>query len=140
MESSSPSQEQTPTQISTPSQIPTTLERLSESDILTLEHDPGLRRRISDFHVDDRELIRCEYIRRGPCQPKNKDFPYTYFGKKCGSKTKNVAYCFACYLFKNDNVYCAGDAVVRGGFNTWGKVDSFEKHFGGHMSTHNNAL
>ncbi|KAK9671927.1 hypothetical protein RND81_12G064300, partial [Saponaria officinalis] len=55
------------------------------------------------------------------------------------STEKDAAFCFACYLFKRDNVV-GGDAFVSKGYKTWSKTDSFDKHVGNHMSAHNNAM
>ncbi|XP_074293219.1 uncharacterized protein LOC141620183 [Silene latifolia] len=95
-------------------------------------------------------MIRREYIRRGPCQPSNYTFPKTKrnFVRKWFEKykpwleysiEKDAAYCFVCYLFKNDSA-CGGDAFVNGGFRTWSKSSAFDKHVGNHMSAHNNAM
>ena len=48
------------------------LERLNESDIFSLEHD--LMMLVYDFRVDNIEIVMCEYIRRGSCQPKDHTF------------------------------------------------------------------
>lgn len=58
-------------------------ERLSANDIMTLARDPGKRKKINDFHPDDRDIVRREYAQKGPCQPKNHEFPITIIsGKK----------------------------------------------------------
>ena len=41
---------------------------------LQLELDPGLRRQIYTYHVDQRDEIRQCYIKLGPCQPIFKKF------------------------------------------------------------------
>ena len=41
---------------------------------LQLELDPGLRRKIYTYHVDQRDEIRQCYIKLGPCQPIFKKF------------------------------------------------------------------
>ena len=40
-----------------------------------LPSDPGLRRKISDYHPNDRDKIRMTYLQKGPCQPFDHDFP-----------------------------------------------------------------
>ncbi|XP_021762683.1 uncharacterized protein LOC110727430 [Chenopodium quinoa] len=57
-------------------------ERLSEHEFANLPQDPGKRRKMSQFHKDDRDLVRRIYIQRKPCQPKDFIFPQTsIFGK-----------------------------------------------------------
>ncbi|XP_074318753.1 uncharacterized protein LOC141655579 [Silene latifolia] len=125
--------------------------RLTEFDILSFPQDPGLRKRIVDYHPNDREIVQREYIRRGPCQPRNHDFPQTssrrfkaeWFKNHESwleySKEKDVAYCFACYLFKKENAV-GGDAFVNNGFRTWSRTSAFDTHEGNHMSAHNKAM
>ena len=42
--------------------------------LLQLELDPGLRRQIYPYHVDQRDEIRRRYIKLGPYQPHFKKF------------------------------------------------------------------
>ncbi|KAL6521902.1 hypothetical protein OROMI_031779 [Orobanche minor] len=132
--------------------------RLTQYDALSLPQDPGKRRRINDYHVDDRQMVRREYIRRGPCQPHDHNFPQTAFGEERKMRRFNpewfkqhgdwieysveldAAFCFFCYLFK-DETYSGGKAFVSGGFNTWSKPQSLKKHLGtSHASSHNEAI
>ncbi|XP_074318249.1 uncharacterized protein LOC141655049 [Silene latifolia] len=126
------------------------LDRLTDFDVISLPHDLGLRRKLTDFHINDRDIIRREYVRRGPCQPRDHKFPKTkrnfvvaWFDKFKPwleySKEKDAAFCFVCYLFKSDCV-SGGEAFVNVGFRTWSKTDAFTKHVGNHMSAHNNAM
>jgi hypothetical protein len=41
----------------------------------TLLADPGLRRPIYEYHINDRDAIRRAYLQKGPCQPSHYDFP-----------------------------------------------------------------
>ncbi|XP_074283689.1 uncharacterized protein LOC141608225 [Silene latifolia] len=140
---------------SNPTSQPSIVLRLSETEIASLPHDPGLRKRISDYHPNDKEIVQREYIRRGPCQPKDYDFPQKLMSKSERkfkaewfknfeswleySQAKDVAFCFVCYLFKKDNAV-GGDAFVSNGFKTWSRTDAFNNHVGNHKSTHNNAM
>ena len=47
------------------------------ADMYQIEHDPGLRVRISSYDVNDQDSVRRAYIALGPCRPKMKqnDFP-----------------------------------------------------------------
>ncbi|XP_074300503.1 uncharacterized protein LOC141631779 [Silene latifolia] len=124
--------------------------RLTEFDIASLPKDPGLRRKLTDFHINDRDIIRREYIRRGSCQPRGYKFPKTkrnfvssWFDKFKPwleySIEKDGAYCFVCYLFKSDTS-SERETFVSGGFRTWGKPKALDKHVGNHKSAHNNAM
>ncbi|XP_059305026.1 uncharacterized protein LOC132056726 [Lycium ferocissimum] len=48
-----------------------------EFDLNSLKHDPGEITQILDFHPNHRDVIRREYLRRGPCQPRLKAYPKT---------------------------------------------------------------
>ncbi|KAK9714741.1 hypothetical protein RND81_06G116300 [Saponaria officinalis] len=126
------------------------LDRLTEYDVISLPKAPGLRRKLSDFHINDRDIIRREYIRRCPCQPLDYNFPKTnrkfvlsWFEKFEPwleySKEKDAAFCFVCYLFKS-SCTSGGEAFVNERFRTWSKTSAFDIHVGNHMSAHNNAM
>ncbi|XP_021766313.1 zinc finger MYM-type protein 1-like [Chenopodium quinoa] len=76
-------------------EAPNDEERLNVVDVVNLSHDPGLRKKIYEFHLDDRDL--------------NENSP-------------------------------GGDAFVSGGFRAWNKTNAYDKHFGGNMSAHNQAM
>ncbi|XLV03805.1 hypothetical protein S245_018142, partial [Arachis hypogaea] len=42
---------------------------------------PGQRPKISSYHPNDRDKVRCAYLQKGPCQPRTHDFSQT----ACGS-------------------------------------------------------
>ncbi|XP_042065416.1 zinc finger MYM-type protein 1-like [Salvia splendens] len=53
---------------------------------------------------------------------------------------EDAAFCFVCYLFKNEvGLNAGGDAFVNRGFKSWNKPDKFIKHIGGVRSAHNRA-
>ncbi|XP_074277847.1 uncharacterized protein LOC141601457 [Silene latifolia] len=108
------------------------LDRLTDFDVISLPHDPRLRRKLTDFHINGRDIIRREYVRRGPCQPRDHKFPKTkdnfvvaWFDKFKPwleySKENDATFCFVCYLFKSDCV-SGGEAFVNKGFRTWSKM------------------
>jgi len=43
-----------------------------DNDDYDLEHDPGLRRPISSYPINDQDSVRRAYIAMGRCQPKMK--------------------------------------------------------------------
>jgi hypothetical protein len=44
----------------------------------TLLVDPGLRRSIYEYHINDMDAIRIAYLQKGSCQPSHYDFPYMF--------------------------------------------------------------
>ncbi|KAK1371933.1 zinc finger MYM-type protein 1-like [Heracleum sosnowskyi] len=125
-------------------------------DIVNLSHDPGKRKKLIDFHPNERDLVRRMYIQRGPCQPVDHVFPKTLFGTKERrfnvkwfdsswrpwleySVFKDAAFCFICYLFKAENT-AGGDAFVSEGFKAWNRIETIRDHVGKHTSSHNNAV
>ncbi|KAK1369481.1 hypothetical protein POM88_035573 [Heracleum sosnowskyi] len=124
-------------------------------DTINYPQDPGKRKKLIDFHPNERDLVRRIYIQRGPCQPKDYVFPQTLFGKNPRrfnvkwfetwrpwleySVSKDAAFCFICYLFKSENT-AGGDAFVGEGFKCWNRLGTIRDHVGKHMSSHNNAV
>jgi hypothetical protein len=120
--------------------------------IYGIEHDPSLRLPISSYDVNDQDTVRRAYIALGPCRPKmNKDvFPqhecggmrrfqpkwFSEFNWLEYSVDKDAAYCFVCYLFKDNNKFPGGDSFVSGGFRNWNMKVRFLRHAGGLNSAH----
>jgi hypothetical protein len=46
----------------------------------TLLADPGLRKPIYEYHINDRDAIRRAYLQKGICQLSHYDFPQKQFG------------------------------------------------------------
>ncbi|KAH7679456.1 Ribonuclease H-like protein [Dioscorea alata] len=118
--------------------------------------DPGLQKPIEDFDFEIRDQVRREYLTRGPCQPIGHNFPHKDYGKQKRSFqdswfkqhpwleysiTKDVAFCFWCYLFKPSRGSRMGeDAFTKMGFNNWKKaLEKFVEHIGAVNSMHNDA-
>lgn len=57
---------------------------LSNSEIILkeLEADLGLRRKICEYHLNDRDENRRKYLLKGPCQFHGHNFPYRMIGGK----------------------------------------------------------
>ncbi|XP_060212166.1 uncharacterized protein LOC132639760 [Lycium barbarum] len=109
-----------------------------------LKADPANRRPIAEYDPNIRVEVRRYYIKKGPCQPMNHDFPKTQFGKKKKtmrqfhpgwfkgrhskrleySISKDAAYCLCCYLFKNEHDVHGnmGDAFTKKGYKGWNKA------------------
>lgn len=138
------------------SPTPTEEEQVDDLDVDLFPHDPGNRKPILSYPVNDRDLIRRGFIDKGPCKPK----PSTNFHQKLQgnkmrrfqydwstkydwleySESKHAAFCFYCYLFKDNTNNCGYDPFVDEGFSNWKKAtESFGKHVGGIGSFHNEA-
>ncbi|XP_047949501.1 zinc finger MYM-type protein 1-like [Salvia hispanica] len=93
-----------------------------------LPSDPGLRKRISIYHPNDRDRIRRHYLQQGPCQPKGHDFPQ----KKIG----NIYRRFVPKWFEEHGNWpdigaqAGGDVFVSDGYTNWKKKEKFKEHVG----------
>ncbi|XP_021849311.2 uncharacterized protein [Spinacia oleracea] len=133
---------------------------LDNVDISTLERDPGLRRPIWDYPVEKRNEIRRAYIKLKLYQPRLPDYPLSgpenhrrrfqsdWFNKFPDwleySPSKDVVFCFPCYLFAEPNARIK--VFTSTGFRNWKKVNdgkrcAFLGHVGtGPCSIHKNAV
>ncbi|KAL4639681.1 hypothetical protein ACB092_03G235900 [Castanea dentata] len=124
---------------------------------LQLERDPGLRRQIYTYHVDQRDEIRRRYITLGPYQPRFKKFLKSKKGRSFQgswyeddrfkpwleySPKKDAAFCLLCFLFHKPTGHDGQNAFTVNGFKNWKKVRngescSFSLHMGKDLnSTH----
>ena len=124
----------------------------ADYDVELLPRDPRKRRPIADYDVNEQNRIRRRYVALGPCQPRNHAFPQrnvggmrrfvsTWFNSHDWleySVELDSAFCFVCYLFK-DNIHAGGDSFVNGGFRNWNHRVCFGKHVGGINSAHKQA-
>ncbi|KAL6538265.1 hypothetical protein OROGR_012253 [Orobanche gracilis] len=126
-------------------------------DLKELPSDPCERKKISDYHPNQRDEIRRTYLIRGPCQPRGHEFPYTMIGGKQRrfnttwfdqyggwleySVKADKIFCLCCYLF-SDHVgrQGGGDAFVVEGFCSWNKMERLRIHVGDVSSSHNKAV
>ena len=121
-----------------------------------LETDPRLWIAILEYNPNTWDEVWRKYLLRGPCQPRNYDFPLTQFGKQSRrfssawfdkyanwleySIVKVVAFCLCCYLFKPfTGEQADGDSFVHIGFSNFKKQDRLHIHVGGLTSAHNQA-
>ncbi|XP_057779600.1 uncharacterized protein LOC130998185 [Salvia miltiorrhiza] len=93
------------------------------------------------------------YLLKGPCQPRNHDFPQKIEANRKRkfvsawfdefkmwleySIAKDDAFCLYCYLFSSGSSEKGHDAFISGGFNTWRKKDRLRDHVGEVNSDHN---
>ncbi|KAK9677159.1 hypothetical protein RND81_11G124600 [Saponaria officinalis] len=113
-----------------------------------LSRDPGKRKPISSYPVNDQDDVRREYIAKGPCRPRpigKRKFPQTLIGKKNRrfgvhwydefdwleySVQNDAAFCFYCFLFKGDRKCQSSEAFVNGGWSNWSKLERLWLHVG----------
>ncbi|XP_015971844.1 uncharacterized protein LOC107495247 [Arachis duranensis] len=101
--------------------------RFLEFEVESLIADPGQRPKISSYHPNDRDKVRCAYLQKGSCQPRTHDFPQS----ACGSSfrrfnpswfddygnwfeysiSKDAVFCLCCYLMKPENE--GGDTFAK---------------------------
>ncbi|XP_042027249.1 uncharacterized protein LOC121774438 [Salvia splendens] len=128
-----------------------------ELDWNDIDADPGKRKSIEAFDVAIRDRVRREYLVRGPCQPIRNTYPkkkygiqersfqdawFTKFPWLEYSESKNAAFCFWCYLFKQSDKggRYVEDAFTKTGFNNWkNALQKFNQHVGAANSCHNYA-
>ncbi|XP_076909755.1 uncharacterized protein LOC143567161 [Bidens hawaiensis] len=126
-------------------------------DLDNLPWDPADRKRILDYHPNQRDETRRKYWINEPCQPRGHKFPK----RKLGSKEQHFSltwfdkygnwlensikadkvFCLCCYLF----AYHVGNQGGRNvfskeGFNSWNKPERLVSHVGDVGSAHNKAL
>ncbi|KAI0492420.1 hypothetical protein KFK09_026692 [Dendrobium nobile] len=118
--------------------------------------DPGLRKKILDYHPNERDSIRRHYLLKGPYQPHDHEFPRTQFGDRFRkfnpawfddhkawleySISKDAAYCLFCYLYRSQTgEQAGGDSFDTKGFRNWKKKDRIQIHVGNKNSAHNIA-
>ncbi|KAL4637625.1 hypothetical protein ACB092_03G090500 [Castanea dentata] len=120
-----------------------------------LPSDLGLRQKISSYHPNNHDEIRRYYLTKDPCQPVH-DYPVSHFYGKPRrfraewyvnrkwleySIEKDAAFCFYCYLFRQD-VGKQGrcETFVTKGFKLWNQLVKLDSHIGGVNSAHNQAV
>ncbi|XP_009775300.1 uncharacterized protein LOC142161696 [Nicotiana tabacum] len=125
-------------------------------DLDSLLTDPKERIPIRDYHPNERDEIKREYLRRGPCQPRHHKFPQRdfsglkrRFNPKWFDEYRNwleysviedAAYCLCCYLFQDEDIHQGGGDVFSSlGFKSWQKKKRFDMHVGKSSSIHNHA-
>lgn len=118
---------------------------------------PADRKRIADYHPNQRDEVIRRYWIRGLCQPRGHTFKQILIGKALRrfnpdwfdqyrnwleySVKKEKGFCLCCYLFRDNAGKCVkSDAFITDGFCKWNSLKSFSEHVGGVDSFHNNAV
>ncbi|XP_030958383.1 zinc finger MYM-type protein 1-like [Quercus lobata] len=128
--------------------VPISQSQFQRIDLDSLDYDPGTRKQIWEYHVNQRDEIRRAYIKKGPHQPpletfkksgkQNRSFQASWYRNNSKwleySPTTDAAYCLPCFVFHNPNVVVGQNAFIVGGFRNWKKVGgkdcSFQVHIG----------
>ncbi|XP_038707267.1 zinc finger MYM-type protein 5-like [Tripterygium wilfordii] len=135
---------------------PSLNQKQKEIDLEDILADPGLRKPINEYLVNDRDRVRRAYLQKGPTQPHGHMFPQkmisgmlrrfneAWFDEYPSwleySVEKDSVYCLYCYLFKSKSGYQGGgDSFVGDGFSNWKKKGRFDVHVGRPNSSHNEA-
>ncbi|CAM9000202.1 unnamed protein product [Rhodiola kirilowii] len=121
-------------------------------DLNDLPWDPADRKKIREYHPNQRDEIRRKYLLRGPCQPRGHSFPqkliagslrrfnvewFDQYGNWLEYSIKgDTAFCLCCYLFKDSGK----DAFVIEGFSSWNKPERLASHVGNINSFHNRSI
>ncbi|KAL9830798.1 putative transcription factor and/or regulators TTF-type(Zn) family [Arabidopsis thaliana] len=112
----------------------------SESDDIDLPSDPVDRKRITDYHPNQRDEVIRKYLIRGPCQPREHIFKQSLIGKTL--RRFNPAWFdgYKSWLEDNAGKCVRSDAFITDGFCRWNNFKSFPEHVGGVDSFHNNVV
>ncbi|KAL9666885.1 hypothetical protein QQ045_001229 [Rhodiola kirilowii] len=121
-------------------------------DLNDLPWDPADRKKIREYHPNQRDEIRRKYLLRGPCQPRGHSFPqkliagslrrfnvewFDQYGNWLEYSIKgDTAFCLCCYLFKDSGK----DAFVIEGFSSWNKPERLASHVGNINSFHYRSI
>ncbi|KAG8369002.1 hypothetical protein BUALT_Bualt15G0104900 [Buddleja alternifolia] len=134
-----------------------------EINLSSLERNPGLRRPISEYPIEQCDKVRRAYIMAGPYQPRLGKYPLSgvanhlrsfqdsWYGKFSSwleySTDKDATYCLPCCVFSNILSNRFGmNAFTEIGFRNWKKINdgnkcAFLKHIGTSSSSlHNQCV
>ena len=118
--------------ISMPDKHPSKCSRIQFEEI---DRDSGSRKQICEFSINKQDEIRRAYLKEGPYQLKNIDYPYnddthrrrfqpSWFESHKDwleySPLMDAIYCLPCYLFSKKPIGRPGsNAFISTGFNNW---------------------
>ncbi|XP_062161921.1 uncharacterized protein LOC133868946 [Alnus glutinosa] len=111
---------------------------VNEFNISSLEFDPGLRRQIWEYNVNQRDEIRRAYIKAGPYQFIHPDYPksgdrnhlrifqpswFNLFPSWLEySRETDAAFCLPCFLFNKPSGHPTQRVFTIDGFKNWKKL------------------
>ncbi|XP_075669701.1 uncharacterized protein LOC142639396 [Castanea sativa] len=122
-------------------------------DLDSLDYDPGTRKQIWEYHVNQHDEIRRAYITKGPHQPPlkknkksgmhNRSFQASWFEYNKSwleySPTTDMAYCLPCFVFHSPNGVVGQNKFTVGGFRNWKKVGGKDCYLQGHIGKDPNS-
>ena len=119
-----------------------------------MDYDPGTRKQILEYHVNQCDEIRRAYIIKGLHEPPlktfkksgkhNRRFQASWFENYSTwleySPTTDAAYCLPCFVFYNSNGVVGQNKFIVGGFRNWRKVGGKNCYFQGHIGKDPNSI
>ena len=110
--------------------VPISQTQFQRIDLDSLDYDPGTRKQIWEYHVNQRDEIRRAYIKKGPHQPpletfkksgkQNRSFQASWYRNNSKwleySPTTDAAYCLPYFVFHNPNRVVGQNTSIVGGF------------------------
>ncbi|KAL9669181.1 hypothetical protein QQ045_006724 [Rhodiola kirilowii] len=127
----------------------------SASEIVNLDDlpwDPAEKKKITQYHPNQRDEVRRKYLIRGPGQPCGHPFPrkrirqlsrrfnpkwFDQYGNWIEYSIKeDKAFCLCCYLFRE----VGNDTFVTEGFCSWKHTERLASHVGDVNTFHNQAF
>ena len=107
--------------------VPISQTQFQRIDLNSLDYDPGTRKQILEYHVNQHDEIRRAYIIKGLHQPPlktfkksgkhNRSFQASWFGNNSKwleySPTTDAAYCLPCFVFHNSNGVMGQNTLIH---------------------------
>ena len=124
------------------------MSHVAEPMELDIERDPGLRKQICEYTINQCDEIRRAYMNYDPYQPKLAEYPKSVMGKQNRrfqyiwfkqfpwleySPSKDKVYYFSCFLFDQANKSVSLSSLVGDGFSNWKKVNNVWDNFLSHV-------
>ena len=133
--------------------VPISQTQFQRVDLDYLDYDPGTRKQIWEYHVNQRDEIQRAYIKKGPHQlplktykksgKRNRSFQASWYGYHSTwleySPTTDAAYCLLYFVFNNPNGVVGQNTFTVGGFRNWKKVGGEDSYFQSHIGKDHNS-
>ena len=133
--------------------VPISQTQFQRVDLDSLDYDPGTRKYIWEYHVNQRDEIRWAYIKKGLHQlplktykksgKRNRSFQASWCGyySTCleYSPMTDATYCLPCFVFNNPNGVVGQNTFTISGFRNWKKVGGKDCYFQSHIGKDPNS-
>ncbi|PIA65581.1 hypothetical protein AQUCO_00100820v1 [Aquilegia coerulea] len=117
--------------LSNDSNPPTPKQIYCDVDLSNLVADPGLRRQISSYHPNDRDLKLRKFV---------DDWFDDFKGWLEYSIEKDAVFYLYCFLFRREQRMQGGGKIfTETGYTNWERKSNLQEHVGGVNSAHNKA-